>query len=364
VTAVTAVTSSNTLEVTDRQDAGLECDAVSVRYGATTVLEDVSLACPAGKVLVLLGPSGCGKTTLLRCIAGLATPTSGRVMLDGRDITSVSTEQRGIAMVFQHYALYPEKTAQGNMEFPLRMRRVPSAERKERVREVSRLLRLDSLLHRKHAQLSGGQQQRVGIGRALVRDPSLLLMDEPLSNLDAQLRSEMRAELRTLQRELQMTTIYVTHDQAEAMSMADELAVLRDGKLEQVGHPADVFNTPASQFVGSLLGGMSFIPAARLGRAAHPDAASVGVRSEDFRLGEGRPGDLTLTGDTRLTELVGRDRLVHLDVGDGTVRARLHADHPIGERLTVHASHTDVHQFNAAGQRCPAANSTSERHRS
>ncbi|MFE3280716.1 ABC transporter ATP-binding protein [Nocardia sp. NPDC059239] len=362
--ATTAVAPGRTPADTDRQSAGLECAGVSVRYGATTALDNISLACPAGKVLVLLGPSGCGKTTLLRCIAGLATPTSGQVRLDGRDITGVSTEQRDIAMVFQHYALYPEKTAQANIEFPLRMRRVPKAQRRERVREVSRLLKLDSLLHRKPAQLSGGQQQRVGIGRALVRNPSLLLMDEPLSNLDAQLRSEMRAELRALQRELQMTTIYVTHDQAEALSMADELAVLRDGKLEQIGQPADVFNRPASQFVGSLLGGMSFVSAARLGRAAHTEATTVGVRGEDFRLGEGRPGDLTLTGDTRLTELVGRDRLVHLDVGGRVVRARLHADHPIGERVTIHASHSDVHQFNADGQRCPTAPATSERTRS
>ena len=353
-TTTTTTTTTPPPAAAETGQAGtVSCADLSVRFGGTTALDGVDLTCPAGEVLVLLGPSGCGKTTLLRCIAGLETPTTGRVSIDDRDVSDLGPERRGISMVYQDYALYPQKTVYGNIEFPLRMSRVPKAERQRRVHDVSTLLRLESLLERKPAQLSGGQQQRVGIGRALVRNPAVLLMDEPLSNLDAELRAQMRAELRTLQRELGMTTIYVTHDQSEALSLADRLAVLRAGRVEQVGHPEEVYRRPASRFVASLVGGMSFLPASHAGPTVPDTAEVVGVRSEDLRAGEGGPADLTVSGSIVLTELIGRDRLVHLDVDGVTVRARLHADYPISSQLTVHVARADLHPFTADGHRCP-----------
>lgn len=327
------------------------CTGLTVCYGTTTALDAIDLTCNAGEILVLLGPSGCGKTTLLRCIAGLEPPVAGTITLDGNDITGVGPERRGIAMVFQDYALYPQKSVFGNIEFPLRMSRVPSAERRRRVAEVAELLRLESLLDRKPSQLSGGQQQRVGIGRALVRNPRVLLMDEPLSNLDAELRGRMRADLRTLQRHLGTTTVYVTHDQSEALSLADRLVVLRDGHIEQVGTPDEVYRTPASRFVASLVGGMSFLPASTFDSRVNHQSGMLGVRGEDLRPGSGGPNDITLTGTTRLTELVGRDRLVHIDVDGTAVTARLHADIPISDRVTVHVPHHDLHHFDADGYR-------------
>ncbi|MGW4123041.1 ABC transporter ATP-binding protein [Nocardia sp. NPDC004711] len=344
----------HTTEESDIADEAIvRCSDLGVRFGDATVLDGIELTVQAGEVLVLLGPSGCGKTTLLRTIAGLEKPTSGTVHIEGRDVTGIAPERRGVAMVFQNYALYPEKTVSGNIEFPLRMQGVAAAERKRRVREISQLLRLDSLLQRKPAQLSGGQQQRVGIGRALVRNPAVLLMDEPLSNLDAELRTQMRAEFRALQRRLGTTTIYVTHDQTEALSLADRVAVLRQGRIEQLGPPEEVYRRPASKFVGSLVGGMSFVPA-RLATPHAPSTAEVvGVRSEDVRIGPGGPDAVTMTGATVLTELVGRDRLVHIDVDGAVVRARLHADQPVGSELTVHVGKHDLHPFTTDGHRCP-----------
>ena len=232
----------------------LRLEKLTKRFGTTVAVDGVTLDIPHGEFLVLLGPSGCGKSTLLRMIAGLTQPSDGRLLLDDRDVTFTPPAQRGVAMVFQNYALYPHLNVERNIGFPLRSRRMPRAEISRRVREVAETLDLSDLLRRRPKELSGGQRQRVALARALVRDPGAFLMDEPLSNLDAQLRNSTRAEISALHRKLGNTFVYVTHDQIEAMTMADRIAVLDRGRLEQVGSPAEVYDEPASVFVARFLG--------------------------------------------------------------------------------------------------------------
>ncbi len=229
---------------------------ISKTFSSTTVpaLDHVSLEIQSGEFLALLGPSGCGKTTALRITAGLEDPTSGAVFLNGEDITDRPEGERDVAMVFQTYALYPHMTVSQNLSFPLRVSKTPRDEIDRRIGKVASLLGLNELLQRKPGQLSGGQRQRVAMGRAIVREPQAFLMDEPLSNLDAKLRAQMRDELFRLQRELGVTTMYVTHDQAEAMVLGHRIAVLRDGQLQQLGAPKDVYNRPANLFVASFVG--------------------------------------------------------------------------------------------------------------
>ncbi|RMD78569.1 MAG: ABC transporter ATP-binding protein, partial [Gammaproteobacteria bacterium] len=231
----------------------------------TAALRGVDLAVGEGELLVLVGPSGCGKSTLLRLVAGLERPSAGRVRIGGRDVTTLPPQRRDVAMVFQNYALYPHLSVAGNLAFPLRMRGVPRAQRRRRVAEVAALLGLEGLLERRPGELSGGQRQRVAMGRALVRRPQVLLLDEPLSNLDARLRVQLRAELAALQRRTGVTTLHVTHDQAEAMTLGHRVAVLRAGRLEQVGQPEALYREPATAFVAAFLGspGMNLL-AARL----------------------------------------------------------------------------------------------------
>lgn len=333
-----------------------------------TALDDVTLDCDAGRVVALVGPSGCGKTTLLRCIAGLETPDSGSIQIGDRDVTTVDPRDRGIAMVFQNYALYPTKTVRDNIAFPLRMAGIPEPQRRQRVEGVAAMLRIDELLERKPAALSGGQRQRVGIGRALVREPTVLAMDEPLSNLDAELRVQMRAELLELQRRLGITTVYVTHDLTEALTLGDQLVVLRDGRVQQTGTPEDVFDRPATIEVASFLGGMNLLRATaasgtlfisdqlkvplpdELGQVDGP--VSLGFRPEQARVGTDDAG-LRLRGDIMLDELQGAERVLHLRVaGEGpTVRVRVPAHIRTAEGLTVHWS--DVHLFDDVGKRLP-----------
>jgi len=224
------------------------------RFGEVTAVHDFSVEVPAGELLVLLGPSGCGKTTVIRLIAGLEIPDSGTVLINGRSCDDVPPQQRDVAMVFQQYALYPHRTVRGNIEYPLRLRNVEQQLRRDKVEWIAGLLGITRLLGRKPGQLSGGEAQRVALARALVRDPACFLMDEPLSNLDAQLRVRARAEIRRLQRHLRVTTIYVTHDQDEAVALADRIAVMRDGRLIQVGSPEELFRRPANAFVAGFLG--------------------------------------------------------------------------------------------------------------
>jgi multiple sugar transport system ATP-binding protein len=232
----------------------LSMEAVSKRFGSSLVVSDLNLAVQPGEFVAMLGPSGCGKTTSLRMIAGLETPSGGRVVLDGRDVTSLPPKDRDIAMVFQSYALYPHLSVRDNIAYPLKVRRVPKADRRLLVQRVSESLDIAGTLDKRPRKLSGGQRQRVALARAIVRRPLLFLMDEPLSNLDAKLRVQMRAELKHLQRELGITTIYVTHDQIEATTMADRVAVMSEGRLEQLGPPREIYERPANRFVATFVG--------------------------------------------------------------------------------------------------------------
>lgn len=234
--------------------ACLELAGIQLRYGAEVVLRDIDLRVEDGEFLAVVGPSGCGKSSLLRIIAGLLKPTSGELRLDGVALQDASPVERDVALVFQNYALYPHMSVRNNLAFPLRMARLARAEIEQRVRQTAALLGLEDLLERKPAALSGGQMQRVAVGRAVIRNPRLFLFDEPLSNLDAQLREEMRLSLRKLHERLGITTVYVTHDQAEAMTMGSRLCVLQRGAIEQCGAPLAVFDRPATTFVASFLG--------------------------------------------------------------------------------------------------------------
>ncbi len=232
----------------------VKLDHVSKYFGRVRAVDDVSLEVMDGEFVTLLGPSGCGKTTTLLMIAGIYKPTKGRIYFDDEDVTDIPPKDRNVGMVFQSYALYPHMTVYENIAFPLRIKKLPKNEIDRRVREVAKLLRIDHLLDRKPGQLSGGQQQRVALARALVKEPDVLLLDEPLSNLDALLRVYMRAELKRLQKELKITTIYVTHDQVEAMSMSDRIVVMNEGKVQQIGTPEEVYRKPSNVFVASFIG--------------------------------------------------------------------------------------------------------------
>ena len=234
--------------------ASLDLINVQKSFGPVQILHDISIGLQDGEFLVLVGPSGCGKSTLMNIIAGLEEPSGGLVRLEGRDITQVAPADRNISMVFQSYALYPNMTVAKNIEFPLEMRKVDKASRAERVKSVSKLLQIEHLLERKPRQLSGGQRQRVAIGRALAREPKLYLFDEPLSNLDAQLRVDMRTEIKKLHQRLKATIVYVTHDQIEAMTLATRIAVMKGGVMQQLGTPYEVYNRPANTFVAGFMG--------------------------------------------------------------------------------------------------------------
>lgn len=283
--------------------ATVELDKVEKRFGEVVALEPVDLAIRSGEFLAILGPSGCGKSTTLLLLAGIYAPSSGEIRFNGARINEIEAKDRNVGIVFQSYALYPHMTVAQNIGFPLRLKRVPLEESKRRVEAIARLVRVEELLDRKPAQLSGGQQQRVALARALVKEPQLLLLDEPLSNLDAGLRLAMRGEIRRLQRELGVTTVLVTHDQIEAVTMADRIVCMSKGKIEQIGTADDLYTRPASLFVASFLGsplinlveGTSGDGTVRLGERSfasngggpHPKRIVVGIRPEAIRLGEG-----------------------------------------------------------------------------
>ncbi|MBF6518711.1 ABC transporter ATP-binding protein [Nocardia farcinica] len=350
--------------------ARLRIEAVSKRFGAATAVREVDLDIADGEFMVLLGPSGCGKSTLLRMVAGLEEPSAGRILLDDKDITQVAPQQRDLAMVFQSYALYPHLTVAKNIGFPLRARRTPRSRIAARVAEVAGALGLAELLDRKPANLSGGQRQRVALARAMVRDPGAFLMDEPLSNLDAKLRSATRAELIALHRELGATFLYVTHDQVEAMTMADRIALLDEGRVEQVGTPAELYDRPRSAFVAGFLGSppMNLFPATvdvraeRLHLSAEgvdlalphparefpgPLAVTAGIRPERLRP---TAVDPAIRGRVRMVENLGSEELVHLDTGAHTLAMRVPRPAGItaGDALGVHADPADIHLFDAA----------------
>lgn len=327
--------------------AFLEISSVTKSFGTVNVLKDVNLAIEHGEFVVFVGPSGCGKSTLLRMITGLEDPTSGTIAIEGEVVNDVEPAQRGTAMVFQSYALYPHMTVFQNMSFGLRMAGKPKDFIAERVQRAAAILRLEQLLTRKPAQLSGGQKQRVAIGRAIVREPRVFLFDEPLSNLDAELRVQMRAELMELHRRLGTTMIYVTHDQVEAMTLADKMVVMNGGKIQQAGAPLHLYDDPDNRFVAGFVGSpkMNFLPA----RVAASDASSIkldaiggsgsaslpfaglspgldnveiGLRPEHLRLVSASapaPKDrLLLDGRVAFVEELGAESYVHVDLADGT----------------------------------------------
>ena len=262
--------------------ADVALEQVTKSFGTVPIIKGVDLKIASHEFAVMVGPSGCGKSTLLRMIAGLEDVTDGIIRIEGRDVTDLEPIDRGIAMVFQSYALYPHMTVSENMTFGLRVTRVPSAEIETRLREAARLLQLEPYLNRRPAQLSGGQRQRVAIGRAIVRDPKVFLFDEPLSNLDAELRVHMRLELARLHARLGSTMIYVTHDQVEAMTLADKIVVLNGGHIEQVGRPLELFDDPDNLFVAGFIGSpkMNFLP----GRVVEGEGRTIDVQGENVRI--------------------------------------------------------------------------------
>jgi multiple sugar transport system ATP-binding protein len=360
-TDVTTQTNSGSIELSDLVKA----------YDDEVVLEGIDLHVEAGEFLVIVGPSGCGKSTLLRCVAGLETITDGRLHIDGHRCNDVEPRDRDLAMVFQSYALYPHMTVEENLAFSLTVRDMPDDEIRERVDRAAERLDIEELLDRQPGQLSGGQQQRVALGRAIVRDPKAFLMDEPLSNLDAALRSNMRIELKKLHRDLDATLLYVTHDQVEAMTLADRIAILDDGELQQVGTPREVFDTPANQFVAGFIGSpsMNFLEARcdpeRLAVAgddfdfelpgSHADLdvgreVVAGVRPSALALGGGESGELR--GDVEVVEPLGSESYLHLRCGGTEVVAEVPTDaletvEP-GDTVTCSVAPGDVHLFDTS----------------
>src|SRR5690242_1771125 len=282
-------------------------------YGDTEVVHGLDLEIADGEFMVLVGPSGSGKTTALRMLAGLESITAGEIRIGDRVVNKVAPRERDIAMVFQDYALYPQMTVFDNLAFGLRRRKVPGADIDRRVNEAARVLDIEPLLQRRPGQLSGGQAQRVALGRALVREPQVFLMDEPLSNLDAKLRTQTRGEIRRLQHQVQTTTVYVTHDQVEAMTMGDRIAVMNHGVLEQVGTPEDLYERPANRFVAGFIGSpaMSFfaLGSVDVSLNGHPEGTIVGVRPEHARVWrDGLVGPLK--GRIAFVEALGRETFI------------------------------------------------------
>ena len=354
--------------------SALSIESIHKTFGSTEILKGINLSIAAGEFLILVGPSGCGKSTLLNMIAGLDHPSSGRIVLGGRDITPLPPKDRDIAMVFQSYALYPNMNVAQNIAFGLEMRKVPKAQRDAAVQRVAAMLQIGHLLSRKPGALSGGQRQRVAMGRALARDPKLFLFDEPLSNLDAKLRVEMRAEIKLLHQRTHTTTVYVTHDQVEAMTLGDRIAVMKDGVVLQFGTPADIYTRPATLFVAEFIGS----PAMNLFAASHDGSAvqahgvalpltdaqrtalqahaaanawalTVGLRPEDLALAAtGLPGTLSMiepTGpETYLTASTALGRLTARVPGNVGLR--------VGDAVHLQWAPAQLHLFDAGtGQR-------------
>jgi len=294
--------------------SAISVQRVSKLWGTTKAVDEVSFEVPAGKLVVLLGPSGCGKSTTLRLIAGLEAVSAGRISIGGTDVTDLPPSRRSVAMVFQSYALFPHLSVAENIVFGLKVRRVPAAERKRRLTRVAELLGLGALLERKPSQLSGGQQQRVALGRAIIAEKPVCLMDEPLSNLDAQLRADMRREIRTLQQTLGITMVYVTHDQTEAMTMADQVVLLRAGRVEQDATPADLYARPATVFAARFIG----TPPMNVVTDSRREGGLLGVRPEDVRLGEAG----ALAARVVAVEYLGADSIVLCAAGAETIAVR------------------------------------------
>jgi sn-glycerol 3-phosphate transport system ATP-binding protein len=317
--------------------SSIQIEGIAKHWGNSRALDGISFSADPGSFVVLLGPSGCGKSTTLRIIAGLDTPTAGTIRIGERDVTHLAPAQRGIAMVFQSYALFPHLTVAENIVFGLRVRKV--ADRAARLKRVASLLGLEPLLGRKPSQLSGGQQQRVALGRAIVAEAAVCLMDEPLSNLDAQLRGEMRREIRALQQRLGITMVYVTHDQTEAMTMADRVVLLRAGRIEQVGTPEELYARPATAFAASFIGAPPMNLIKRHGEL-------LGVRPEDMRLAPGEG----LAARVETVEYLGADSLLALEAEGQPILVRVpgRAHARAGEQVRVAWDTRHEHRFDAS----------------
>lgn len=342
--------------------AEVELRSVTKTWGGDAAVDHVSFTLRQGSLGALLGPSGCGKSTTLRLVAGLESVTSGSILIGGQDVTSLSPAKRKLSMVFQSYALFPHLSVAENIVFGLRVRGLPADERATRLQRTVDLLGLGKLLDRKPSQLSGGQQQRVALGRAIVAEAPVCLMDEPLSNLDAQLRVEMRREIRSLQQRLGITMLYVTHDQLEAMTMADQVLLMRQGHVEQDGPPAELYERPATIFTARFVGTppMNVLPATALGPmweslkhtapAGHPpDALEVGVRAESARLGSSG-----VAAHVAAVEYLGADTLIDARIGDVPFVVRLAGRPPVaaGEQVSIAWEAGATHWFDAtSGQR-------------
>jgi len=309
--------------------ATITFDHITKKFDETFAVNDLNIEVEDGEFLVLVGPSGCGKTTALRMLAGLEEISSGRILIGDRVVNNVAPGARNVAMVFQSYALYPHMTVYDNLAFSLRNQKQPKEEIDRRVQSAAKTLELDTMLKRKPKQLSGGQRQRVALGRAIVREPEAFLMDEPLSNLDAALRLQTRAEILKLQQRLGTTTIYVTHDQVEAMTMGDRIAVMRLGVLQQIGTPEDLYTNPANTFVATFIGSpaMNLLPASTLGIGA--DGKLAGFRPEHVQLGNGSAAAAHYDATVEVVEYLGDEQLAHLRLGDTGIIAKL----PVEPRL-------------------------------
>ena len=344
-------------------------DRVSKTFpGGVVAVRDASFTVEQGEFMVVVGPSGCGKSTTLRMVAGLEDVTEGTISIDGRVVNHVPPKDRDIAMVFQNYALYPHMSVYDNMAFGLKMRKMPKKEIDQRVREAAELLELTALLGRKPKALSGGQRQRVAVGRAIVRHPKVFLFDEPLSNLDAKLRVQMRAEISKLHRRLHATTIYVTHDQVEAMTMGTRITLMKDGIIQQIDEPLAIYRRPANQFVATFIGSpaMNIVPG-RIVRdgflrflagplavplpdwngAALPEKASMGIRPEDLHVD--RVEGPELDAAVEIVEPLGSEVFLHVRAADIPLVARVGMDHPprVGDRIRLHLDSRKLHFFDS-----------------
>ena len=355
----------------------VEMQNITKRYGGFQAVTDLSLSIDKGQFCALLGPSGCGKSTLLRMIAGLEEVTEGKILIDGADVTEVPPAKRRIAMVFQSYALYPHLSVRQNIGFSLSVAHEPSAVIEKRTSEIARMLQLEPLLDRRPAQLSGGQRQRVAIGRALVRNPEVFLFDEPLSNLDALLRVQMRIELAKLHKSLRTTMIYVTHDQVEAMTLADKIVVLDNGRIAQTGSPLELYNNPSNKFVASFIGSpaMNFFKAevkfsgrraasVRVGNSPEmrvemrTDRAEglgtdfeVGIRPEYVTMLPLDDGSADLRGTVSIVEQLGNSTVIYVDTQAGQVVAESHGKDRTrsGDDIALKFDPGNIHIFDASG---------------
>ncbi len=354
--------------------ASLVLDGVAKSFGPVEAIAGVDLEIPDGEFMVLVGPSGCGKSTMLRLISGLEDVSRGRIVIGGRDVTRVAPARRNVAMVFQSYALFPHMTVAENIGFGLALARRPKAEVRRRVTEAAQILQIEALLDRKPRQLSGGQRQRVAIGRSIIRNPEVFLFDEPLSNLDATLRIRMRLEIARLHKRIDTTMVYVTHDQTEAMTLADRIAVFRSGCIEQVGTPMELYHRPANRFVAGFIGApaMNFIPSRitetggrreiRCGTldlpvnpapaGTVPGAVTLGVRPEHLAVVQEDDGDLAAS--VEIIEKLGVETLAYLQTGlmeeSLTVRIPPESSLTRGARIGVRIDRTRIHLFNESGR--------------